>query len=433
MSDINIKYSIHFDITQTTEIELLNEFFFKLLILRKFDLNENAKHFGVNVEVIIEIPNDFTDYLNEIPILSKIMEENIGKINNINVSKELNNVAKTLTMYESNDILKKQNEINKINLKLTQEECLDKILKYIKDINVDNPNYFQINIFLKVLSDQFSKFLNCSGYTVDNLANNAYAKGMAREDIISVIYLRKFIIKSLVQVTKLFLIGPYEKLIKSQGLNQKLMNEEEKNQLINNQLKIEIDSISFDKIKPSLIVFNEDENSCTIITTCDEKEQEFKNLEKLYNSQKISRENDEKLRNFRNLNNNEILENLLRFLNISGISEKQKDAILGTYVYTPDNFIKVVLILLRIRVKIPIIMMGETGCRKIILIEMALKLINKGKTYIKKMNIHAGITDEDIIDFMKEVDEDIKTEDKLLMKEKKIGSKANQKMIKRPI
>ena len=411
MTDINTKFCIHFDITQTNEIELLNEFFFKLLILRKFDLNENVKYFGKNVEIIIEVPNDFTDYLNEIEILSKIREENIeniGKIKKINDSPELSRVTKILTMYESNDILKKRLEIDKINLKLSPEECQNIIFRYLKDIKVDNPNYFQVNIFLKVLSDQFNKFLKCSGYSTDN---------------IFLIESRKFIIESLVQVTKLFLIGPYEKLIKSQGINQKLMNEreEEKDRLINNELKIEIDSVSFDKIKPSLIVFNEDENSCTIITTCDEKEQEFKNLEKLYNSQNIPKSNKEKLRNFRKLNNYEILENLLRFLNISGLSEEQTKSILGTYVYTPDNFIKVVLILLRIRVKIPIIMMGETGCGKTTLIEMASKLINKGKTYIKKMNIHAGITDEDIINFMKEVDEDVKTEDKLMLREKKKG------------
>ena len=55
---------------------------------------------------------------------------------------------------------------------------------------------------------------------------------------------------------------------------------------------------------------------------------------------------------------------LLRFLNINSLTNEQKKAILGTYVYTPDNFIKVVLILLRRRDKIHIIMMGETGCER---------------------------------------------------------------------
>ena len=89
--------------------------------------------------------------------------------------------------------------------------------------------------------------------------------------------LRKFIILSLIKVTKLFLVGPYENLIKNQELNQKILNEanegKEKEKLINEELNIKIDSVSFDEIKPSLIVFNEDGDSCTVITTCSEKDE----------------------------------------------------------------------------------------------------------------------------------------------------------------
>ena len=417
MSDINQKYSIHFDITQTKEIGILNEFFFKLIVLRKCDLNDNAKYFGKNVEIIIEVPNDFKDFTKEIKILSKLQEIKINKIDEIKTSPELINVAKVLTMYETNDILKRQTEIMKINYKLSQEECQNIILKYLKSIEIEKPNYFQINIFIKVLSDEFTKFLHCPGYYLETLLYNSAR--LNTEDKKRLICLRKFIILSLIKVTRLFLVGPYEKLIKDQEINLKLLNEneEKKEILINNELQIKIDSFSFDEIKPSLIVFNEDEASCTIITTCSEKDIEFKDLENLYNSQNT--QNTKKLRSFRNLENNEILDNLLSFLNVSGFNESQKQKILGSYVYTPDNFIKVVLILMRIRVKIPIIMMGETGCGKTTLIEMASKLINKGEIKIKKMNIHAGITNEDIIKFMEQLNEDVKMDDKILLKRKK--------------
>ena len=69
MYDITKTFLIHFDITQTKEIELLNEFFFKLIVLRKCDLNENVKYFGKNVEIIIEVPNYFRDFIKDIPIL----------------------------------------------------------------------------------------------------------------------------------------------------------------------------------------------------------------------------------------------------------------------------------------------------------------------------------------------------------------------------
>ena len=433
ISDLNKKYLIHFDLNQNKEIELLNEFFFKLLILRKCDLDEDAIFFGKNVEIFIEIPNDFSDYLKDIKILSKLEVETINHIGKINPSEELKTISQILIMNEKGNILKKQSEILKnLEIKLSNEVCQEIVLRHLKDIKVSEPNYYQINIFIKVLYGELTKFINCQGYSVDFLINNAKALRMNEEDTKNLIILRKFIVDSFVNITKLIIIGPYEDLIKSQKINQKLLNEnKEKEEQINSYLNIKIDSISFDKIKPSLVVFNEDGNSCTIITTCSEKENEFKNLEKLYKLQNIElmsslfgkkTNNNEvnKLKSFGQLNNDEILDSLLNFLNVSGFfNEEKKREVMGSYVYTPDNFIKVVLILMRIRVKIPIIMMGETGCGKTTLIEMASKLYNQGKSNIKKMNIHAGITDEDIIYFFKKTKLSVEMEDNKMLKEKK--------------
>ena len=434
ISDINKKYLIHFDLNQNKEIELLNEFFFKLLILRKCDLDEDAIYFGKNVEIVIEIPNDFSDYLKDIKILSKLKVETINDIGKINPSKELETISQILKMNESGIILKKQSEILKnLGIKLSNEECQEIVLRHLRDIKVSKPNYYQINIFIKVLYGELTKFINCQGYFVDYLINNAFALRMNEEDTKNLIKIRKFIVDSFVNVTKLIIIGPYEDLIKSQEINQELFKNEnkEKEKQINSHLNIKIDSISFDKIKPSLVVFNEDGNSCTIITTCSEKENEFKNLEKLYKMQNIElisskfgkkTNNNEinKLKSFGELNNDEILDSLLNFLNVSCFfNEEKKREVMGSYVYTPDNFIKVVLILIRIRVKIPIIMMGETGCGKTTLIEMASKLYNRGKSNIKKMNIHAGITNEDIIYFFKKTKELVKSEDSKMLNEKK--------------
>ena len=161
-----------------------------------------------------------------------------------------------------------------------------------------------------------------------------------------------------------------------QKSNQEIINNtgEEKEKMINKKLEININSYSFDNIKPSLIVFNEDGNSSTIIVTCKKESEEFQLLEKLYKSQ-----TNEKLKHFKDLTGEEIFEKLLQFLNVYGYftTKEQKNKILGTYVYTPDNFIKVVLILMRIRMNIPVILMGETGCGKTKLIEMASQLINK--------------------------------------------------------
>ena len=57
-----------------------------------------------------------------------------------------------------------------------------------------------------------------------------------------------------------------------------------------------------------------------------------------------------------------------------------------------------ILILLRARSDVPIVMMGETGCGKTSLIKIISDLKNN---HLLKMDIHAGITDQDIIIFLK--------------------------------
>lgn len=77
----------------------------------------------------------------------------------------------------------------------------------------------------------------------------------------------------------------------------------------------------------------------------------------------------------------------------------KKDSLFDTkgYVFTYDNFLKMQLIIQRINRKIPVIMMGETGCGKTFLITILAELI--GAT-LHIFNIHAGIEDKHIIKFI---------------------------------
>ena len=109
----------------------------------------------------------------------------------------------------------------------------------------------------------------------------------------------------------------------------------------------------------------------------------------------------------------EEIKNILSLKNPVFTSDKIKDAndvdknnlksieeIVGEYVFTADNFIKMILILLRIRENIPVIMMGETGCGKTSLIRKLSELINNGESKMEILNIHAGITDDEIVNFI---------------------------------
>ena len=73
------------------------------------------------------------------------------------------------------------------------------------------------------------------------------------------------------------------------------------------------------------------------------------------------------------------------------------------YIITNDNFKKMLLLFYRIKANIPVIIMGETGCGKTLLIEKLYQILNNGKMNIKRIILHPGTTDEIIYKEMKNI------------------------------
>ena len=69
---------------------------------------------------------------------------------------------------------------------------------------------------------------------------------------------------------------------------------------------------------------------------------------------------------------------------------------LESYVLTVDNILKMALILLRLRAKVPVVIMGETGCGKTRLVQFLAETFN---VPFHSFDFHAGITEEDILQF----------------------------------
>ena len=176
------------------------------------------------------------------------------------------------------------------------------------------------------------------------------------------------------------------------------------NDAVNDLADNEHELISFDKIDPSLLFFHEGTGeSFSIITNKKKDDPEYKILLAIKNSKELPEYN-----NSEKFKQKQFLEEIKNILNITNPVEKGKDdskksleEICGNYVFTADNFVKMVLILLRIRSNIPVIMMGETGCGKTALIRKLSEMKNNGdKNKMKILNIHAGTNDKDIVDFI---------------------------------
>ena len=85
------------------------------------------------------------------------------------------------------------------------------------------------------------------------------------------------------------------------------------------------------------------------------------------------------------------------------------------YVITDDNYKKMVLLYYRIKANVPVIIMGETGCGKTSLIIKLSHILNNGEQLVEVINIHPGITDEEIIRIM--IDTNNKAKNKYKNKE----------------
>ena len=464
--ELNDNSVIHLDLYDTDQISLMMEFLFSILITKLYGKNENIFYLSKKIEIKIEIPNSFIDFFSKFPILN-LFPKKMLSINNLApliISTDLNSNIQILCNYlkdlKENNLNKRDlyfpgitPEIVKEKIKilvgekpteivtavnpsvLSQEECQNLIFE---KINIEKPTYYQINSFINILAEQIKQFsmnyyLNCRQLSLVKLSN-----------------IRTFIVENFIKLTKHFTEGAYTDLLKRQEItynNLEKYNEEKDlkkaiNNLANNNNLKKV--VSFNKIDPSLLFFHEGTGqSFSIITNKYKNDKEYIDLLALQNSQSRTK-NDiiKELPNYKKYSQKQFLKELKDILDITNPIEKDEknskislEEITGNYVFTADNFAKMALILLRIRSNIPVIMMGETGCGKTSLIRKLAEMKNDGNAdKMKILNIHAGTTDQDIIDFIeKKVNNEAKELTLKELERKKECKKKGLKFIEKKI
>ena len=489
----NLKISkdsvLHLDLYDTDQTDLMMEFLFSILITKIYGQNEDIFYLLSEIDIKIEIPNGFIDFLQKFPILTlfKVTKLSINNLAPLIIENDVNSnvqiVANYLKALKNNIINEKDLYFDKISpdnfvkyktkqdaVTLSQQECQELIFDEIKN-TIKAPNYYQIKSFIDILAEQFSKF-----------GRNFYLE--ADSLILVKSKIREFAIKSFIKITKHFTEGAFIKIVKSQKKTHDYLfgqydenkdNEKGMEDLANTEHEV----VSFDKIDPSLIFFHEGESQLfSIITNKPPKDPEYKSLLGFKKLQAQQQDFIPSLPDYIHFKQNEFLKELKEILGIKNpvtdaeVEEEKKknkekeeekkeeeeeeeeeedkeeedeeedynkevikkkgdknnkkkfqkkslEEIAKKYVFTADNFVKMALILLRIRANIPVIMMGETGCGKTSLIRKLSELLNNGSAKkMKILNIHAGINDQDIINFL---------EKKVIKQAKKLQEKENKK------
>ncbi|OUM66214.1 hypothetical protein PIROE2DRAFT_59532 [Piromyces sp. E2] len=417
------KILLHIDLYDTSQIDLLREFFFKFVILKYYSLKDNIFYCINDIYISIEIPNSFINYLSLFPIFdfferTHITQEELPPLmvtnditSNIQiVCNYLNYIdqidSKDLYIpgvsFKNSDIYKNINNCIEA-IPLSQEECSNLLFSYL---NIKNPNYYQIKSFIDIVSEQLRLFNN-SIYLNSKQINGLKT---TKKNLNGA---RKYFVTSLMKKAKYFLTSAYDNIIKSQNVTYQQQHgkvdfekaKEDASELLSKKIPFSINE--------SLFLINEDKQSISVIKKCDKDSEEYKLLKAIINSDDEKFEKRE-LTNYKELKTEGFLKEARNVLNIfNRIDEKDNEMpesmngkqlkylkdIVKNYVFTEDNFIKLILISLRLRANIPVILMGETGCGKTSLIKIIADL--KGKT-LKKFDIHAGIEDQHIVEFLEE-------------------------------
>ena len=357
-----IKNAIHLDLTESEETSIINEFLFSLLITKFYTNSETIIYIPKDIEIYIEIPNCFKDYLSQFGILNLLPKENIT----------LDNIPKLHLSQEMIDIFNKMVELN------TNELIEEKFLKKYMD-NTKKYSYHQIIIFIKLFISQYNKF-------------KSKLKFIEKEEDVT-----EKVIKDFAESTKSFINGGFQNLIMEE-INENELKKENKDyidllsDIYENDLKDKKFDIPLIFIIKEKMVYNElklmkiisDENNTS-------KDYLFYLKKNLNIPNEVETEKGE-------------LKSLLSILNYKT----------DNYVITSDNFTKMVLLVYRIIADIPVILMGETGCGKTALITKLSQILNNGEIVVEIININPGITDKFLCKKMKELNEKAKEQEKEL-------------------
>ena len=347
----NNNVAIHLDLHENSEdsTSILNEFLFSFLITKFYSNNENIIYIPKNIEIYIEIPNCFYDFKSNYDILNVFNDENIK----INGKPKLDLSKKKIKLFYNMLELNSSKEIENF------------IYENIEKIGKKQFSYHQIKIFIKLFISQYNKY---NGKKLKFLENDKNVT--------------KICIGLFSKGTKYFISSGFSKALIEDAKLSFPNNENNVENYIQVMSDIFDKSIEEEKYESPLIFIIKEEMKYNKLDISDNGLTQYKDSKAFL----------EKLKEILNLNID--INSLLEIIN--------RDQ----YVITQDNFRKMILILYRIIARIPVILMGETGCGKTALIRKLNELVNNGKRTLKIINVNPGVTDDFLISKMKKINKE---------------------------
>ena len=425
-SFMNNEFAVIFELYENPDeytYNLIKNFLFQFLILKMYrSFNYLGKK---NIKIFIEVSSDYTNFYDDFKFLKAFKRHHIEfknhpdfyEKNKIVVMKEGNvfdvmNYLKLLKSGKINessfstdtflDILLNVNAIDTGYDALIKEFFINKF-----PANHILPNFGQIEIFSDLLGNLIFNLEESQEIKPDKIKENVAKFPVLKE-------IRSKIINSYIDFVIKFSALSYESILENQEIAAKhqkkleyVLTDEVKKRLIEEINKKRV--ISYNDIRPGIILYNNipndkdylEINKFTILTTYNEEDKQYKELEQFY-VKYLKFPSLLNLMEFGGADFSFELKNIC-------LSPDSKTKIIKNYLekegyeFTVDNFVKMVLIYLRIRANVPLILLGETGCGKTSLIEALYQFLSDRYELIK-FNIHSGLSYHEISKFLESYD-----------------------------
>ncbi|RIB04310.1 hypothetical protein C2G38_2222712 [Gigaspora rosea] len=373
--------SLHLNIVSSNNPRDVNMFIFELLTLGMVVNSIDIAHLR-NTTIFIEVASTVDQYLlKSIPIVQCFENTNlIWDIRNFKASMEIHSpiqvVCHYLNAYErtidAKNLLLQTTGPDAIK-PLPEEACQDLINKYLFDNGTskqDITSFRFIEIFINVFADQLVRFSSSQFFRVENLKVTIKEKEI-----------RKTLLRTLLDVSKDF--ATLSVKTKAAQLESTTPSNNDKLSTI----------VSWDDSNHLLVFFLSQMPDSICALYRDEKRVP-ENVKKLLKSQHTDRNKRFQLENYNTMDTKQLLEKL------ESLARKTMHKIkYPRYALSADNLIKMALILLRARASIPVIVCGEAGCGKTSLICFLSQVV---QVKFRSLDLHAGVTEENILSFMVE-------------------------------
>jgi hypothetical protein len=391
-------HCLHLDIGEVSDPLLLDTFLFQFIVTRMVSAGNQFYHLPTT-HIYIEIANTLKDWLLESLVIPKYFtrihlewQHYRDLLVSTKITSNVQVVCQYLEIFDRACIESQEIQFSgpKKPKSLPAYRCQELLAKHFS--SDDDITFTMLHTFLGVLADQLLKFSKSAFFKIENL------KSMVGDESQGV---RNILFQALLQVSKEFASRAITACRSSDTRN---VSQKESGRALDEAMASTALSakdmvervkgmIQWEDNNHLLVVFH-GLNSQAITAVYRNKDFVPSNVEKVLESQVVR--GIKELEDFNNFTQKQLQEKLEM---IACMKQSEKVNLFQSYALTPDNILKMILIILRVRVNVPVIIMGDTGCGKTSLVRY---LANTCRVQFYTLNVHAGISEEYIITFINE-------------------------------